>query len=494
MRLEKLLNALPEKKVTGSINIDIDKISSHSKQITNRTLFVAIPGFVHDGLNFVPEALEKGAKAVIAEKEFTCPANITKIIVPSARKATAYLAACFYDYPAEKLKLIGITGTKGKTTTSHLAYSIFKESGFKTGLSTTIEIKTIKNKIETKRTTNEAMDIQNFLNQLVEEKADYAVMEVSSHGLALDRVTGCRFDAAVFTNLSHDHLDFHHNFSEYLNAKLKLFEMLKDSGIGIVNIDDPAGQNFLDICGRNKLTYGLNKKSGITAEKIIYSEKGISCEINTPAGSFGLVSSLHGIFNLYNILCACSIGISQNIAINNIKKGLEKVNYIPGRFEYIDCGQPFKIVIDYAHSPDSLEQVLKTAGSLAKGRVLLVFGATGNRDKTKRPVMGKIAAELVDFFIITNDDTYNEDPMEIIGQIENGIKKTGKRKDIEYKVIPERKDAIYALIKYAKQDDFLVIAGKGHETKQILKDKTIDSNDREIVEKILKNNVMYNFF
>ncbi|MFH1287840.1 MAG: UDP-N-acetylmuramoyl-L-alanyl-D-glutamate--2,6-diaminopimelate ligase [bacterium] len=487
IQLEKLLNVLPDKIVTGDINIKIENISSYSKKITARTLFVAIPGFVYDGLNFVPEAIKNGATVILAEKNFVCPNDITKIIVPSARKAIALLAACFYDYPSEKLKLIGITGTKGKTTTAHLIYSILKESGVKAGLSTTIEVQTTKNKIETKRTTNEALDIQNFLAQLVIEKAEYAIMEVSSHGLALDRVTGCSFDAALFTNLSHDHLDFHHNLSEYLDAKLKLFEMLKKSGTGITNIDDLNGQSFLDICKYNKLTYSLNKKADIFADKIIYDENGISCKINTPCGNFDLQSSLHGAFNLYNILAAASIGISQNISLTNIKKGLENVKYIPGRFEYIECGQPFKIIIDYAHSPDSLEQVLKTARNLAKGRVMLVFGATGNRDKTKRPIMGKIAAELSDFFIITNDDTYNECPMEIIEQIEIGTKNTIKKNNIKYKVIPERRDAIYALIKDAKPDDFLIIAGKGHETKQILKDRTVDFNDRKVVEKILRS-------
>lgn len=482
--LEKLLKALPAKEVSGSIGLKISSISQNSKQIRKNALFVAIPGFVHDGLSFIPEAIENGTKAVIAEKDFACPHNVTKIIVPSARKAIALMAACFYDYPSEKLKLIGITGTKGKTTTAYLIYSILKESGLKTGLSTTIEVQTTKNKIETKRTTNEAIDVQNFLAQLVAEKADYAVVEVSSHGLALERVTGCNFDAAVFTNLSHDHLDFHHNLSEYLDAKLKLFKMLKNSGTGIVNIDDPSGKSFLDICPHNKLTYGLNKKADISVSEIVHSKNGISCEVNTACGSFTLQSKLHGTFNLYNILAAVSIGISQNISLTHIKDGLEKMACISGRFEYIECGQPFKIIIDYAHSPDSLEQVLKTARSLTKGRVMLAFGATGNRDKTKRPIMGKIAAELSDFFIITNDDTYDENPTDIIKQIENGIEKSA---GIKYKVIPERRDAIYTLIKEAKPDDFLIIAGKGHETKQILKDKTIDFNDKKIAKEITKN-------
>lgn len=474
--LEKLLKVLPVKKVIGSADIKISAISQNSRQTGKNILFVAILGFVYDGINFVPEAIKNGAKVILAEKDFVCPNNITKIIVPSARKAIAYLSACFYDYPSEKLKLIGITGTKGKTTTACLIHSILKESGLKAGLSTTIEIKTTKNKIETKRTTNEAIDIQKFLAQLVKEKAGYAIMEVSSHGLALNRVTGCSFDAALFTNLSHDHLDFHHNLSEYLNAKLKLFEMLKISGTGIVNIDDPNGQSFLSACKHRRLTYGLNRKTDVFASEIVHSENGISCKINTPCGSFDIQTSLHGTFNLYNILAAVSAGISQNINLVNIKKGIENVKCIPGRFEYIECGQPFKIIIDYAHSPDSLEQVLKTARSLTKGRVILVFGATGNRDKTKRPIMGRIAAELSDFFIITNDDTYNENSADIIEQIESGIEKT---LSLKYKVIPKRRDAIYALIKEAKPDDFLIIAGKGHETKQILKDKTIDFSDRE---------------
>ena len=355
IKLKTLLDALPDKEVYGNTDIGIINISSDSRQTIPGSLFVAIPGFVVDGMKFIPEVVKNGAVAVAAEKDFTCPDNITKIIVPSARKAVAYLAACFYDNPSEKLKLIGITGTKGKSTVSHLVYPILKESKFKTGLSTSIELKTTKNKIETKRTTNEALDIQNFLDQLVKEKADYAVMEVSSHGLALDRVTGCKFDIALFTNLSHDHLDFHNNLSEYLDTKLKLFTMLKDSGTGIVNIDDSNSQSFLDICEQNKLTYGLNQNADITADNIICNEKGISCLIHTPLGEFSIRSSLHGEFNLYNILAATAVGISIKIDLLDIKTGLEKVTYLPGRFEYIECEQPFTLIIDYAHSPDSLE-------------------------------------------------------------------------------------------------------------------------------------------
>jgi UDP-N-acetylmuramoyl-L-alanyl-D-glutamate--2,6-diaminopimelate ligase len=404
------------------------KITYDSRKVKPGDVFVAIPGFKVDGVDFIPQAIANGATTIVAEKEVKVPEGIKFERVPSARQALAYLADKFYDYPSQKVKLIGITGTNGKTTTAYLIESVLNGAGHQVGLIGTVGARIKGKELETSLTTPESSDLQALLAKMVKEGITHVVMEVSSHALALERVYGCDFDIAIFTNLTHDHLDFHKTREEYLAAKRKLFEMLKPEGVAIINVDDPYSRYFVEAVRGEVISYGVTQgKHELRSTKhnefdtrvsnVFIQQDKMTLKIN----SLEISTPLIGMPNVYNIAAAYQCGLALGIPQRAIKQGIESLRSVPGRFERIDCGQPFSVIVDFAHSPDSLQKLIETYRPLTKGRIILVFGCPGERDREKRPIMGEIAARLADQVIVATDDPHGEDPQQIINDILKGV-------------------------------------------------------------------------
>lgn len=456
-------------------------IQYDSRKVKPGDTFVAIPGLKLDGADFVPQAVANGAKVIVAEREVEVPAGVEFRKAPSARKALAELAAEFYGHPSKKLKLIGVTGTKGKTTITYFIQSILNAAGFKSGL-----IGTVTSSL----TTPESADLQAELARLVSEGYTHCVLEVSSHALAQDRVHGCKFTVAVFTNLAHDHLDYHKTMEEYLVAKRKLFEMLDEEAVAIVNVDDPASAAIIGVVKGEVIPYGLRQAvhelrstkynefdtrvSSIDIRENEMTMKINSTEIRTP---------LIGMHNAYNIAAAFQCGLVLGIRSLVIKQGIEAVKVIPGRQEEVVCGQPFRVVVDFAHTPDSLQKLLETYRPFTKGKMILVFGCPGERDREKRPVMGAIAAKLADYTIITTDDPHGEEPEQIIKEIELG---TRNAEHGTQETLINRKEAIEKALAMAKPGDTVLIAGRGHEKFQDFAGKKVPIDDREVAREIIR--------
>lgn len=482
VQLSQLLDALKEKEVCGPQDIEIEEIAYNSKKAKRNSLFVAIPGFRADGHRFINEALLKGVRTVVMEKKIPLGEGITGIRVPNARKALALLADRFYHHPSRKIRLIGITGTNGKTTTSYLIEAILTADKRPCGLLGTIAHKIGNKTIPAQITTPESLDLQSMLAYLVEKKIKYAVMEVSSHALELSRVEGVKFSIAVFTNLSIDHLDFHQTVENYLEVKTRLFTGLAKKALAVINIDDLKGSYIRERTLCPILTYGIEKKADIRARGIDLSLKGSSFKVQTPGWELDIDLPLPGRHNIYNALAAIAVAFLLKIPPSAIKKGLEKVGNIPGRFEKIDEGQDFSVIVDYAHTDDALGKVLSTCRDLTKGRVILVFGCGGDRDRSKRPLMGEAAAKYSNYTIITNDNPRSEEPLSIVSGIEVGM----KREDGRYTIILDRKEAIRKAIEEAAPGDLVLIAGKGHETTQIIGTQVLPFDDREVAREILR--------
>ena len=493
MKLKELIKNLKVEEITSFANPDITGVSCDSRKAKEGYLFVAVRGCKDDGHRYLNEVLEKGARAVVVEKDtLLVKKNITKIKVKDSRVALAYLSSSFYHAPSEHLKVIGVTGTNGKTTITYLLDSILKRAGYKTGLIGTIAYRIGGRLIAAHATTPGVIALEGFLAELVREKSDYLVMEVSSHSLDQHRVEKIEFDTAIFTNLTKfEHLDYHHNMKGYLSAKLLLFrkylaESCKKKKKAIINIDDPFASHFLKAARRNEIkitTYGM-KRGDVTARNYLATELGASFKIVSSAGDLQIFTGLRGRFNLYNILAAVACSIAEGIDLRFIKEGIEEIGTIPGRLEKIDCGQPFEVLVDYAHTESALRKVLLFARELPFKRILLVFGCGGDRDTRKRARMGKIATALADFSIITSDNPRNEKPEDIIREIERGIRRGYRKK---YKVVVNREEAIRQGLALAKKGDLLLIVGKGHETYQILKDTIIPFDDRLVTRKILES-------
>lgn len=463
-------------------------IQYDSRNVQPGDTFVAIPGLKQDGTAFIPQAIERGAKIIVAEKTVLVPPGIEFRLVPSARQALAELAAEYYGDPSRKLKLIGITGTKGKTTTAVLIQSILNAAGFKAGLIGTIT---------SSMTTPESADLQAQLAKMAADGCTHCVLEVSSHALAQERVRGCHFSVAIFTNLAHDHLDYHKTMQEYLDTKKKLFEMLDDDAVAIINVDDQVSAAIIGVVKGEVIPYGIKQApheprdtkynefdAGVSNVAIREKEMVIkinATEIRTP---------LIGMHNAYNIIAAFQCGLVLGIRPLVIKKGIEAVKVIPGRQEEIICGQMFRVIVDFAHTPDSLQKVLETYRPFTKGKLILVFGCPGERDREKRPMMGQIAARLADYTIITTDDPHGEKPEEIIREIEKGfIGKESRKLNVErgtWESEIDRKKAIEKALKIAKAGDIVLIAGRGHEKYQDFAGKKIPLDDKEVVKELLK--------
>ena len=478
MKLSTLIADLQGVNIKGEFEgVEISNIAYDSRKVEPGSLFVCIEGFKVDGHNFIDAAVEKGAVAIVVTKDIDVP-GVTIIKHNDTRKALAQIACRFYGNPSSKLNVIGVTGTKGKTTTTFMIKSILEQSDHKVGLIGTIANLIGDKILPAQRTTPESLELQQFFCEMLQNGIDTIVMEVSSHSLDLKRVDNTEFDVGVFTNLSQDHLDYHVTFENYFAAKTKLFDMCKQ---GIINVDDNYGKRLLEK-GCDKLSFGIDNKADINAERIEISPNGTRFNVVDNDKIFEVFVPIPGRFSVYNALAAISACKKFDISAAQIVEGLKKLK-VPGRAETVETNRDFAVMVDYAHSPDSLENILNAVKIYAKGRVVSVFGCGGDRDRTKRPIMGEISGRLADFTIITSDNPRTEDPEKILIDVEEGIKKTRGK----YTVITDRRAAINYAIKNAIKDDIIVIAGKGHETYQIFKDETIHFDDREVAREAIDN-------
>lgn len=489
--LQELIELLPGATVAGDCNLLIEDMHHDSRALTAGSLFVCIAGATVDGHAFLQQAKERGAVAALVEQEIAAPpAGLTLVRVADTRDAVKRIAPFFFDYPSRKLRMIGITGTNGKTTTTYLLKSILNRAGYQVGVIGTIQNLIGERKVPASNTTPDVIDLQRLLAEMVDCKMDYVVMEVSSHALALERVAGCEFDTAVFTNMTQDHLDFHQTFDNYLAAKQRLFTLLADGATksnktAIINMDDPAGTAMANACSVTTRGYGIKQAADFMALSPQVEAAGTRFTLKSPQGEMELQLKITGFFNVYNVLGAIGAACAEGIELQQIKLALEAFVSVPGRFELVDGGQDFSVIVDYAHTPDGLENILQTAKQIAKRRIIVVFGCGGDRDRTKRPIMGGMAARYGDIVIATSDNPRTENPARILEEIEVGIKPQltdGKL----YEKIEDRRQAIGRAIALAKADDLVVIAGKGHEDYQILNTGKIHFDDKEVALEWLK--------
>lgn len=477
MKLMQLLENVDVKEIIGSEHLNISGIAFSSLEVKPGNIFVCISGFKTDGHDYAEDAIQRGAIAVLAEKDIS-DLGVTCIVTDNTRKALAQMAANFYEHPEKSFCLIGITGTNGKTTTTYLVKSVLESLGKTVGLIGTNQNMIGTEVIPSKHTTPDSLELMQLFAKMREKKADYVVMEVSSHSLSLDRVTACTFDVGAITNITQDHLDFHKTMENYLEAKGILYKITKS---GIVNADDMSASYLLENSEcESMLTYGIENECDMRATNVELSEKGVSFDLTFENKNYQVELSIPGEFSVYNALTALSCLVSAGISMNDAVNGLKTARGVKGRVEVIETGRGFSVIIDYAHTPDGLYNVIKTIRGFCKGRIITLFGCGGDRDSDKRPKMGKIAATLSDYCVVTSDNPRSEDPEKIIMQIVEGMKD-----GCEYSVVVNRFSAIECALDMAKQGDVVLLAGKGHETYQILADRTIDFDEREIVNKLL---------
>lgn len=488
MELRKILSGLEGIKAKGNTEIDIENLENDSRKVTTGTIFFAIKGFEVDGHNFVNDAILKGASAVVVQegsdlKSIQLNDHVTLIVVPNTRYALAIAASNFYGNPSKKFKLVGITGTKGKTTTTYMLKSILEKQGQKVGLIGTIATYIGDKKIsDNSRTTPESIELQKIFADMVKEKVDTVVMEVSSQSLKLHRVDGCSFDIAVFTNFSEDHISEkeHPDMKDYFESKVKLFQMCKT---GFINADDLYVSKTKKIVPECDIkTYGIDNTCDLLAKDVTIANTGSDFKVKLIDKNERIKVGIPGRFSVYNALAAISVALKMGVKPENIKTALEEVRVL-GRSELIPNKNEFAIMIDYAHSPESLENILRAVKSYTVGRVISLFGCGGDRDKGKRSIMGEISGRIADFTIITTDNPRSEEPKEIIEEIENGMKKTKGK----YICIEDRVEAIKYAIHMATKRDIIVLAGKGHEPYQEIKGKTYPFDERVIVKDIINN-------
>jgi UDP-N-acetylmuramoyl-L-alanyl-D-glutamate--2,6-diaminopimelate ligase len=482
-----LLAALPDKRVIGATPARVSGLADDSRRVQPGDCFVAIPGFKVDARQFVTEAVARGATLVVTEGD-AVDERVAQVLVPSARAALARLADAFYGHPSRHLTVVGITGTNGKTTTSYLVEALLQSRGLRTGVIGTIQYVIGPERRPASQTTPDALALQSLLAQMLAQGVRGVAMEVSSHALALARVDEMTFDVAVFTNLTQDHLDFHGTFDEYRRAKRRLFELLaaspKPGRTAVVNGDDPSGAEMVRGLAVPVLTFGLSEGLSVRAVEHASTIDGIALVAETPRGQVTVRSPLIGEHNVMNLLGAIATGLALGLDPPAVGQALSRVGTVPGRFEQVRAGQPFLVVVDYAHTPDALERVLATARKLTTGRLVAVFGCGGDRDRTKRPIMGEIAARLADRVWVTSDNPRSERPQAIIDEILTGVQRvagaTGRAS-----AVPDRRQAIGAALAWATAGDTVVIAGKGHETYQIIGADVLPFDDREVARQAL---------
>jgi UDP-N-acetylmuramoyl-L-alanyl-D-glutamate--2,6-diaminopimelate ligase len=467
-------------------DISVKNLQYDSRCIQPEDVFIAIVGTASDGHDYINMAVEKGASALIVEKpEAAANVDIPVLVCSDTRKAVAILAMLWHDFPDRKLHIIGVTGTNGKTTTTTLIKYLWEQEGIKSGLIGTVKNMSGDRILPATHTTPEPLQLAELLDIMVQDGCQNVVMEVSSHALKQERVEAIHFDGAAFTNMTQDHLDFHKTFEDYLNSKLMLFKML-DRGntskkFGIINIDDPVAEDFLMKTKVPVMTYGIEKPATLQAVDYHLTHQGTKFTLLYNGNEYPVVIPLTGKFNVYNCLAAMAVMLAEGMPMTNICKYLADAPQIPGRFEKIDCGQDFTVIVDYAHTPDGLENVLLTAREIAKQRLITVFGCGGDRDRTKRPIMGRISAKYSDYSVITSDNPRTEDPMFIISEVESGVKELTNC----YEVEENRHKAIEIALKMAKTGDVVMIAGKGHEDYQLVNGAVLDFDDRKVAREIL---------
>ena len=484
MTLAQLIKVLDSDCLDSLEDFEVSGISCNSKKVQEDFIFVAIKGTDADGHSFIKEAIEKGAKAIIVQSpEFRVqsPDKIPFIVVKNSRQALAKLAAEFYGNPSRKIKVVGITGTNGKTTVSYLIEAILKESGGVPAVVGTVNYRFKDKVIPSSNTTPGPIELQSMLKDMLKEDVHYAIMEVSSHALDQDRTEGINFHSAIFTNLAQDHLDYHKTQENYFQAKAKLFKNIDSGVFAVINNDDKYSEIIKKLTPAEIITYGIDKHSDIVASDIRFDIAHTEFLLVSNNAETNFKTRLIGRHNVYNVLAAVSWAKKEGLDLSIIKSALEKFCLVPGRLERIDSGADFAVFVDYAHTEDALCNVIKTLRQLSKNRVIVLFGCGGQRDKTKRPKMGYAVSELADFAIITNDNPRGEDPKVIIDDIKKGIKKDN------FCIIPERKEAIKKSLSLAKSGDIVLVAGKGHENYQILKDRVLPFDDRQVIRECLKS-------
>jgi UDP-N-acetylmuramoyl-L-alanyl-D-glutamate--2,6-diaminopimelate ligase len=475
MRLSELvqpLGALLFSTDPAGADPEISGLEYDSRRVARGSAFFAVTGYRQDGRKYVPQALDKGAAAIVSrEPEDTGGAVLVR--VANVRRAMALMAAAFHGYPSQDMETVAITGTAGKTTTSYLLRSILEAYGRKTGLVGTIRYLIGEEVHEAPNTTPESLDLQRLLHAMRQKGVQAVVMEASSHGIELDRVAGIAFRAAVFTNFSQDHLDFHGTMEEYYRAKRRLFENLPDTAKAVANIDDPKGQDILAASRAVGIGYGLSEKAGVRAAILSSGMAGTNFELSAFGRTATVDLKLAGLHNVYNALAAAGAAWSLDVPLEAVKRGLEQVASVDGRMEKVDLGQDFTVLVDYAHTPEELERLMQAVRGLGPRRIITVFGCGGDRDRTKRPLMGRAAASASDLSIVTSDNPRTEDPQAIIGDILPGVS------GYEHLVIPDRRQAIRRAVELAGSGDAVVIAGKGHEDYQIIGTTKTHFDDRE---------------
>lgn len=478
MKLKELLTDINVKEIIGGDMLNITGVAFNSMEVRPGNIFVCISGFKTDGHKYAADAIARGAIATIAERDIS-DLGVTCVVCENTRLALAKAVANFYGHPEKKFRLIGITGTNGKTTATYLVKSVLESLGRKVGLIGTNQNMIGAEVIPSKHTTPDSLELMQLFSQMAEKGAEYVVMEVSSHSLALDRVTACRFDVGAFTNITQDHLDFHKTMENYLAAKGILFSISK---AGVINCDDQGSEFLIENskCDR-MITYGIEKDCDLKASDVKLSEKGVAFKVEYGTKSYDVELGIPGMFSVYNALTALGCLVSAGVHMDDAVEGLKSARGVKGRVEVVETGKNFSVIIDYAHTPDGLYNVIRTIRGFCKGRIITVFGCGGDRDAGKRPKMGRIAAELSDYCVVTSDNPRSEDPVAIIDDVVKGVKES----NCDYTVVVNRFEAIETALDMAEDNDVVLLAGKGHETYQILSDRTIDFDEREIVKKLL---------
>ncbi|MBR1736738.1 MAG: UDP-N-acetylmuramoyl-L-alanyl-D-glutamate--2,6-diaminopimelate ligase [Firmicutes bacterium] len=470
--------------IQGDTEKNIKGLTIDSRKVKDGYLFACIDGFTVDGHKFAKMAAEKGASVILCEKDIEdIDESVTVLKAENVRKALSLISMNFYGNPMKKFRTFGITGTNGKTSSTYFMESILKEVGRKTGVIGTIEIRIGGKKVDfdfATSTTPDSIELNELFAKMADEKVDDVIMEVSSHSLELDKVYGCMFDTAVFTNLTQDHLDLHKTMDNYCAAKAKLFKMCKK---GIINIDDKYSQKIIDAAECEVKTFGIENECDYKAENIGFYTDRVKFDVMIKGEKVAFELMIPGKFSVYNALGVIAACAEAGIDSKTIQRGIANIKGVPGRIQNVPNDKGFNVIVDYAHSPDGLENIIKAVREFTKGRVITVFGCGGDRDKKKRPIMGEISAKLSDYTIVTNDNPRTEEPKDILKDIEVGIKDITDK----YEMIDDRKKAIYRAIEIAGKNDSVIIAGKGHENYEIFKDKTVHFDDTEVAAEALKN-------
>ena len=486
MKTVRQLAAVVDAEVKGDINTRIEFIAHDSRKVKQNTLFIAIKGATVDGHKFIPQAIAAGATAILTEEEVELPENIAVIKVNNIHKAIEAMVPFFYDYPSKKMRMIGVTGTNGKTSSTYMIRDVLRAAGYKVGVIGTIKIMIEEEEMPVHNTTPDVVDLQEILAMMLAKGMDYVVMEVSSHALAMNRVAGCEYDVALFTNLTQDHLDYHGTMENYAKAKAKLFtsltsgELAKSNKHAVINIDDElGGAIMLEHTDAPCITYGIdNDVAVLNAHNIDIKAEGAAFKLDYEGHTYSFQLKITGLFNIYNVLGVIGACLAEEIDMDIIRNILEDFQGVAGRFELVREGQDYSVIVDYAHTPDGLENVLKTAREITDKKLIAVFGCGGDRDRTKRPLMGAIAAKLADVIIATSDNPRTEDPEFILSEVEAGVLPHLGNK--HHEKITDRRAAIFRAVELAEAGDIVLIAGKGHENYQILKTGTIHFDDKEV--------------